>query len=53
MDGDEKVRLAVLETKLEQMEKDMSKIQNNHRWGVLAVLGVVMKSIMDQIGLSQ
>ena len=47
----EQERLARLEANQENQERRIEKLENNQRWGVLTILGLLIKTIMDILGV--
>lgn len=40
-----------LETKLEDAERRINQLESNQRWGVMAILALVFKSVMEFVGM--
>ena len=47
----EQERLARLEAQKDDLERRISGLEANQKWGVLTVLGLVLKTIMDFVGV--
>jgi hypothetical protein len=47
----EQERLARLEAQKDDLERRISGLESNQKWGVLTVLGLVLKTIMDLVGV--
>ena len=53
MTDDEKVQLAVLRSEHSALKARVEKMEGNQRWVVLAVIGAVIASLMQQLGISK
>lgn len=49
MSDDERVQIARLEERHKELEKRLARLEQNTRWGVLAVLGMVVTAVMNVI----
>lgn len=47
----EQERVVKLETQHDELQRRITQLESNQRWGVMAILGLVFKSIMDLVGM--
>lgn len=46
------VKIAVIEQRLDTVEKKVDKSDANQRWVVIAILGGVLATVMERLGIT-